>query len=213
MAHPDLLIPQPLSCNGHPQELQKKPTTTQKHIYSFTGQSEEGVTPYGHQVHVPQVTSPCCPRGPPQVSESAPSPPRRDVLLVPSSRPTAELGSPEGIWRRKRKKVICCKTAGKRPHDPSGRRCRSTNKTHSIWGARHIFVLQLEGTYTRTTVNNYPIPHLTKSTEQKREPFDSTMTQHLHWNTTQQNTNHDLLVYVFRVAKRGHRPETRKRVK
>lgn len=41
------------------------------------------------------VTSPCYPPGPPQASESAPSPPRWAVSLVLSSLSTAAPGSPE----------------------------------------------------------------------------------------------------------------------
>lgn len=45
MAYPHLLVPQPLSRNGHPQELQEKKelkfAVSLEHVYSLTGLSEE----------------------------------------------------------------------------------------------------------------------------------------------------------------------------
>lgn len=97
-----------------------------KHIYSCTGLLN---FVYMFLCVLLLVTSPCYPPGPPQASESAPSPLRRAVSLVPSSLSTAEPGSPEekvektSEWsegeRYRTATQSNIRTAGDRPRDPS----------------------------------------------------------------------------------------------
>lgn len=104
VANPDFLVTEPLSGNGHPQELPR--SEKKQHIrYTYIELMKSRL-----KTAYVVWTSPCYPPEPPSTSESLPSPPQWAFSPVPSSLSTAEPGSPEkkrsGKKREKKHKYL-----------------------------------------------------------------------------------------------------------